>query len=258
MSNHTSSSTWADFTSGFFAPLRGFVIVTKNPRLLRHCIFPFLIAFVAVALWMIACVLLAKAGITWLGGLIGNDVLRWVVYILGALIGVALVIVLALLFFFIFVQIIAAPFNAMLAQATESILDCKVPVPESDFWRETAGAIRISLVMLIRSIAVTIGLLPVNLIPVVGTIAYVALTMFFNCQALGLEFLDYSLERRYVSFKERLAWVKSHRTAALGLGAGVSLILFLPFVNLFFLPFCVVGGTELFVRLSEQNACDTA
>ena len=253
-----ATSTSADFTLGFFAPLRGLIIVTKNPRLLRHCIVPFLIAFVAVALWMIACVLLAKAGITWLGGGVDNNVLRWVVYILGALIGVALVIVLALLFFFIFVQIIAAPFNAMLAQATESILNCKVPVLESDLWRETMGAIRISLLMLIRSIAVTIGLLPVNLIPVVGTIAYVALTMFFNSQALGLEFLDYSLERRYLSFKERLAWVKARRTPVLGLGAGVSLILFLPLINLLFLPFCVVGATELFVRLSEQDASDTA
>ena len=249
-----AASTLADFTFGLLAPVRGLCVVLKNLRLLRYCIFPFLITFVAVALWMLVCVLLARAGVAWVGGLFESDILRWIAYILGGLVAVVLVIGMALVFIFVFVQVIAAPFNSMLSAATESILGCTVPSLEPDLWRDTLGAIRISLAMVVRSLAVTVILLPINLVPVVGTLVYVPLAMFFSCRALGLEFMDYCLERHYVSLSERVAWTKAHRWSVLGLGACVSLVLLLPVVNLFFLPLCVVGGTELFVRLSEKDA----
>jgi CysZ protein len=244
----------ADFTFGFLSPVRGLRIVAKNPKLLRYCIFPFLITFVAVVLWMVACGFLAKTGVAWLGGLFESDILQWIAYILGGLVAVVLMIGLALLFIFVFVQVIAAPFNSMLSQATESILVCTVPALEPNLWRETFGAIRIGVMMLMRALAATVILLPINLIPIVGTLAYVPLAMFFNCQALGLEFMDYCLERHHASLSERVAWARAHRPAVLGLGACVSLLLLLPVINLFFLPLCVVGGTELFVRLSEKDA----
>jgi len=239
--------------TGFTAPLRGAAIILHHPRLLPYCIFPFIIGFVAVALWAVACYFGARAGIEWLGG-VTPGILRWPVYIGAAITAVALALVLGFVLFVVFVQVIASPFNSVLSERTEKILGCTVPVLESSFWRETAAGAWVSIVVLGRSLAITVGLLPLNLVPVFGNAAYTVLTIFINSNALALEVMDYSLERRYRTLGERMEWIRLHRPATLGLGLGVALILLLPVVNMLLLPACVVGGTEMFVRLSGDGA----
>ena len=75
-----------------------------------------------------------------------------------------------------------------------------------------------------------------------------ALTAVF----LGVDYIDWPAARRDWSVRDRVAFTRRQLPAVAGFGTGVWVLLFIPIVNLLFMPAAVAGGTMLFVDVAPD------
>ena len=69
---------------------------------------------------------------------------------------------------------------------------------------------------------------------------------------LGVDYIDWPAARRDWAVRDRVAFTRRQLAAVAGFGTGVWVLLFIPLVNLFFMPAAVAGGTMLFVDLASS------
>jgi CysZ protein len=70
---------------------------------------------------------------------------------------------------------------------------------------------------------------------------------------LGVDYIDWPAARRDWSVRDRLSFARAELPAVAGFGTGVWILLFVPLVNLFFMPAAVAGGTMLFLSLERPQ-----
>lgn len=171
--------------------------------------------------------------------------LRWLLWPLFAL-SVALTVIYG---FTALANLIAAPFNSLLAEKVAQILGGTLPAPVSwrqvlvDLPRTLGSEARKLLYFLVRAVP----LLLLFLIPGLN-LAAPFLWLLFSAWFLALEYSDYPLGNRRLGFTEQRALLRRNRLAALGFGAGVTLLTLIPVVNLAAMPAGVAGATLLTLR----------
>jgi len=141
------------------------------------------------------------------------------------------------------VRVVAAPFLALLSDRVfEDVTGMAAPTPPGNrVVRWVLRPIGEALVFLAIRIVVTVIALPLICIPIVGA------PLFF-CVLLpleGMDLLDLAQSARAVPLRERLRFVRSHIPASAGLGLGAAGVLFVPLLNVFFLPALVIGAVLL-------------
>ena len=92
-----------------------------------------------------------------------------------------------------------------------------------------------------------------NLVPVIGQILYVVLSFTLTILWLGMSFLDYTFARHAYKFGLKVRFVRQNVFAVFGFGLAVFVGVLIPVLNLVFLPVAVVGGTLLYLELSQQE-----
>jgi CysZ protein len=88
----------------------------------------------------------------------------------------------------------------------------------------------------------------INFIPGIGQIIYFLLMIFYTCYALTFSFMDYSLDRRYKSFRQKNKIIFSDKSRMMGFGLICFVIGLIPVFNLFLIPVCVIAGTMMFIN----------
>lgn len=183
----------------------------------------------------------------WTGGLL--RALRWLLEVLA---GIAIAL-LGLVAVFLLSSVVAAPFNDALSEAVEDILTGRRAAPFS-FRRmvvDIVRTIRIELLKVFVYVAVIGPMFIVSfLIPGVGQVVSLA-AFVLTAVYLGVDYIDWPAARRDWSVGDRIAFVRRQLPAVAGFGSGVWVLLFIPLINLFFMPAAVAGGTILFVDLGE-------
>jgi CysZ protein len=177
-----------------------------------------------------------------------HSVLEWIVGIMVALGGL---VVLSLV-----TNVIAAPFNDALSEAVERL--------------ETgAEGVKFSLKILLRDLVRTVGLeltkltlyvaimgplfLLSLLLPAVGQILYSVFGFMVTAIYFAIDYIDWPASRRNRGLRYRFSVLRRNFWPMFGFGTGVWLFLFVPFVNLLFMPAAVAGGTLLFLELENAN-----
>jgi CysZ protein len=94
-------------------------------------------------------------------------------------------------------------------------------------------------------------LLPLQLIPIAGEVAYAVLGTSLSALMVAWQSLDYPLSRRRMPLSAKLALMREHRGASLGLGLGTLALLAIPVLNLLAMPAAVVGATRLTCDLTR-------
>jgi CysZ protein len=89
-----------------------------------------------------------------------------------------------------------------------------------------------------------------NFIPFVGNGVSVTLGAIFSCYFNALDFLDYPMQRKLMSFRQKLKVTQGGGMLTYGFGAIAFLMMFLPIINVFMKPILVVAGTSLY---NEKN-----
>ncbi|QQR91830.1 MAG: EI24 domain-containing protein [Myxococcales bacterium] len=246
------------FFAGFKAVFRGADwVYRKRLRLARIWVFPIAITFVCFAAVFVSSVFFSDdllalfwsdaGSSSWWKNIV-HTLLRWVIGIALAVGGVVLV--------YFTSTIVAAPFNDVLSERIEKEASGANIEPLS--WMELGHDILRTVSMeLVRFLVYLLIMVPLFvlslLVPGVGQVAYAAVGFLFTAFYFALDYMDWPMARAKMTMSERFSLIFRYPGTALGFGTGVWLLLFIPIVNLFFMPAAVAGGTLLFLEIREYS-----
>lgn len=239
---------------GLSFPFRGArYVYLEHPGLARYWIVPIVVTVIALAGSVGAALALhddvtaamwaAPAGEGW-----QHDLLRALHGVLDVLVAIVLVLF-ALAVTVLVGGLVAAPFNARLAEVVDERVTGRAAAPFvlgralGDLGRAAVIEITfftINVVMLIASLVVPV------LGPVLGPIGVLVACLYF-----AISYVEAPQASRGRSLGDRLRLVARHPMAMLGFGAGVGLFLFVPIVNLLFMPAAVAGGVLFHATLDR-------
>jgi CysZ protein len=175
--------------------------------------------------------------------------LAWLQYLLLPLFAVTVVLI-VFYGFTLLANLIAAPFNGLLAEAVERHLTGQ-PVADSGDWKTLVKDIVPSVLSEVRKLlyfilwAIPFGIL--FLIPGVNLAAPV-LWGLFSAWMFALEYCDYPMGNHHLFFAAQRARLRRRRMLSLGFGGTTLLFTLIPVVNFIAMPVAVAGATSLWVR----------
>lgn len=153
-------------------------------------------------------------------------------------------------------SVLAAPFNDALSAEVERIVTGAEGPPFSLglLMRDLFRTVGLELVKLSIYCLVMLPLFAASLLlPVVGQIAYSIFGFLFTALYFALDYIDWPATRSGHGVGARLDLARANFVPMFGFGTGVWFFLFIPLLNLFFMPAAVAGGTLLFLDLQRPE-----
>ena len=174
--------------------------------------------------------------------------LLWVLFVLTVL----LVIFYA---FSLVANVIAAPFNGLLAERVEKMVnpDGRIPPPAEFSWGELLFTPLAELRKLLYFVAWAIPPLALSFVPAVNTVAPVVWAAS-TAWMLALEYADYPLGNRGMALQAQRRLLRQHPLLTLGFGGMTLLLTLIPVLNFLAMPAAVVGATLMW----NQELSDSA
>jgi CysZ protein len=243
----------ADLITGLGLPMRAFQLVFTTPRLLALS----LVCAVVTGATLVALVTLLWPLAAHLAeGWVGNGGWRTV-----AGTGLALLLYLAMLVIGALTvpNLVLAPLQDPLSEATEVRLGSFV-APSFSLGRTLRGTLTSLRHTLSRLALMIIGfaaLLPLNLIPAVGSALYTVLSAAWAMWWVSAEYLSGPMARHLLPFGAVLRAMRTRPWLAMGMGATLYVVLWIPVLNCFLVPLAVIAGTLMFRALSAIPAPGT-
>ncbi len=237
-----------DITLGTQALARGILLLGK-PGVRAYVVVPLMINIVLFGALIWYGYSLFQPFVEYLMGFVPSllDFLEWLIWLFFGVLA-------AITVFFTFTpiaNIVAAPFNALMAEKIETLLTGRSPASDVGFLRMALDAVRSQLGKLIYILLWAAGLFLVSLIPVINLVAPL-LWFVFGSWLLSLEYFDYPMGNHDLTFAEQKKQIAARRGLALGFGGGVMVMTSIPVVNFFAMPVAVAGATLLYVEQLHQ------
>jgi CysZ protein len=242
--------------SGMHYLLEGLRLI-RQPGLRRYVAIPLLVSIVFFSA--------AVFGLThWLEQLIALLLgylpawLDWLQYLLWPIFAIAGVLIIFYTFSLI-TNLIAAPFNGMLAEAVEKYLTGQ-PIETGgwqallkDFIPSILSELRKLLYFLLR--ALPLGIL--FLIPGIN-IAAPFIWGLFSAWMLAIEYVDYPMANHLLHFSTQRKVLRKRRVLSYGFGGSSLLMTMIPVVNFFAMPASVAGATAMWVEELQAQVENTS
>ena len=230
-------------TDGAHYLFRGLILI-HHPGIRLYALIPLLvnIAFF-LGLWLL--------GMEWLEN--AQDTLAaylpaWIIWLLFPLYFLAFWVV-VIFTFVLGLNVFAAPFNGLLAEAVERHLTGKPPQPFR--WRcllaNISYSLRFEWQRLSYFLPRALGLSLLSLVPGIN-LGVPLLWIVLGIWMLGLGYLSYPMGNHGMDFAAHLSSIRSQRWLSLGFGAAIMGALFIPVINLLIVPSAVAGATTLWVE----------
>lgn len=221
--------------------LRAFVIL---PLLLNSIIFGVLIYLTVgqFSTWI-------GMAVDWLPSWL--DFLAWVMWPLA----VILLLTVVMYSFSIVANIIASPFNALLAEKTEELL-----TGEEVAGFETIGQALLSFPKSIaREVHKLLYYLPLALVALILSVIFSPaapfIWFFLGAWMMAIQYCDYPMDNHQKSFAVMKVSIKQQRLTSLGFGSIVMAGTMIPVVNFIIMPAAICGATAYWVdELKAQTA----
>lgn len=236
------------FGHGMGAPWRGLRLIAANRPLWPLAAAPALITGGLLIGAFFLAITSAAPATRWLA----PGLARW--WILFLLARSAMLLLLLLLFGALSMMLSALlclPIHDALSQRVEVLRDA-LPAPLS--FRE---ALPISIAHSVLGFALwsacEVALMPLQLIPGIGSILELILGFGVTAFFLGHQLVDGPMSRRSLSFSAKMEWLKAHLASVLGLGSMGTLMIAVPLLNAIGLPIAIAGGTLLFLDLEGDG-----
>jgi CysZ protein len=161
------------------------------------------------------------------------------------------------------IAVLGGPFNEFLSEAVEKEATGQ-DIGEPLHWKQvivdvSRGALG-ALGRLTLWLAIYVPLAMLSLIPGVGVV-FAAGTIVYSAFFLAINFTDPVLDRKRLRLAEKVGYARQHIATHLGFGAGIFVLLLIPFAALIVTPGLVTGGTLLFLErggLDEELAATAA
>jgi len=172
--------------------------------------------------------------------------LLWPVFVLT-------VLVVVFYTFSVVANLIAAPFNGLLAERVEKLIrQADAPPSETRLrWKDLILSPLVELSKLLYFIGWAIPLLLLSLVPVINVVAPV-LWALFGAWMLALEYADYPLGNRGLSFREQRQLLRRHWPLTFGFGGMTLVLTLIPVLNFLAMPAAVIGATLMWVQETPE------
>ncbi|WP_164009869.1 EI24 domain-containing protein [Pyxidicoccus trucidator] len=151
--------------------------------------------------------------------------------------------------------LLLAPLQDPLSETTEAVVggDEGAPFTLAGLVRGIVTGVAHTLARLFFLILGLVVLLPLHLLPGIGSILWTVLGSLWTMMWMAGEFLAGPMTRHLYPFAEVRRMLRERRALCLGLGAGVYVLLWVPILNTFFLPLAIIAGTLLYRGLREAR-----
>ena len=238
--------------SGAWYFWRGFAIIAR-PGIRAYVIAPLVInagLFTALIYF----------GASWLGALVERMLPDWLDFLSWILVPAFVVsaLIAGFYMFNLVANLVAAPFNCLLAEAVERHLTGRPPPHSGQGWRSLVVDVAATLVAEARKLAyVAIRSLPpllLFLIPGLNIIASLV-WMLLGAWMLALTYVDYPMANHGIRFAELRRRLRSRRMLGLGFGAAAMAALAVPVLNFLVIPCAVAGATAMWVEQLDDGSC---
>ncbi len=182
--------------------------------------------------------------------------LDWLQWLLWPLILLLLIIV-VMQSFSIIANIIASPFNGLLAEKTEELVTGK-PVNSSEtLWqtlKDTPRAMAKEVQKLLYYLprAIGLGLLSLILLFIFPPII-TFLWFLLGAWMLALQYCDYPMENRRFSLLRVRQRISREKLTSFGFGGAIQLAAMIPFINLVIMPAAVCGAVLYWTERMNEN-----
>ncbi len=146
-------------------------------------------------------------------------------------------------------NIIAAPFNGLLAEKVEFYLTGKLNEQPQGFAANIKAiprSIGRQLAILGYYLPRALLLLVLFLVPVVHFVVPF-LWFLFNAWFMALTYIDYPTDNHRIDLRTARQWLDERRFVSYGFGISVLLITMIPVLNFFVVPAAVAGATKFWV-----------
>jgi len=241
--------------------IRGSLYLFAGLRLLMQ---PGLRRFVLVPMAINASMFLFVIyfAIQWFGGLLDwilkfvPESLQWLEWLLWPLFALTIAMFVFATFSWL-MNLIAAPFNDILAERTEKMLfgapHRVADIGSSHWWKDAARSISHEFGKFLYMSKRGLALLILFLIPGLNLVA-APLWMIFSAWMLALEYIDYPSNNAGMDLVGLRAWMREKKALAFGFGIATLLATLLPVINFLVMPAAVAGATKMYVEQSGTNS----
>jgi CysZ protein len=243
------------FIAGLAYPFRALGMLTRAPRLWKYVLIPIAVNLVVGATLYAGLLLAGLRAID--AAVVGLP--AWAA-IFGALLRALLIVGLLIATGFVLVRfgvMLGAPWYAQLSNQIELLRNGRQLLPYESgaqvFVRDLLRAVGFELQKLALVALVGVGLLLLNLIPAAGQILATLGGIMLGVTVACLDFLDYPLERRLLSFRQKLGLIRRYLPATAGFGLICLGLVSIPFLNLLAIPLCVAAGTLFFCEQMQPK-----
>jgi len=169
-------------------------------------------------------------------------------------------IIMVIFSFTMLVNIIGAPFNALLAERVAEQCTGVAPVSAVEDWKGMLASVPRSLAREFARLAYTLPLALliwlVTLIPAVNVLAP-ALWFLWGAWMMSIQYTDYAADNNRTGFADLRQTLSNNRTLTMGFGAGVTLLTMVPLLNMIIMPAAVCGATLLWCERLESQCLPT-
>ncbi|MEZ4826921.1 MAG: EI24 domain-containing protein [Bacteroidia bacterium] len=226
-----------DIADSFSAYAKALGMISRH-NLWRHIIIPGLVSVVALLL------LLAGPVVWFANSTVEQSIVNLIPWegmrSVGEKLADTLVLVLNVFFIFFIgkyiVLAVVSPFMGALSEKVESIVTGKQVPSDSNFFQDLLRGITVSLRNLMYELLFTLLILPLNLIPVIGSVVATVLGLSVEAYYAGFGNMDYTLERKRYNVGQSVTYVKSRRGKAIGNGLAFLGVLLIPILGWFLAP----------------------
>ncbi len=251
----------SNFRAGLKTPWRGFRYLLAHPKLLKYAIPPAIINGTLLVLSLASSIAMTSTALSWAWELPSGEAwyvwllqgLWWLVWLITAsvlsVIGVVIVYLLAIP--------ISGPFNEMLSEGVEEIeTGFSAPFDLQVMLRNVVtSAAHVGIVFVFQAFIFLLTSL-IGLIPVVGQVIAALVGGVCTPSLVGFAPFDYPMTVRLWSLSDKLRFVRRNFAGFYGFSLASFVLLYIPFVNLLFLPSCVVGATLFLLDMEKAGELD--
>lgn len=174
------------------------------------------------------------------------DWLTWLEWLVWPIF-IVLLFVLVFYGFSLVANLIASPFNSLLAEKVELLLTGQ-PLDQGDegarMLAELLPTLRDELGKILYSLLWAIPFLMLLFVPVIGALLW----FLYTAWMLAVEYSDYPMGNHGLKFREMRRRLRGRRTLSLSFGAAAAGMGMIPVLNFLLMPSAVAGATAMWVR----------
>jgi CysZ protein len=142
---------------------------------------------------------------------------------------------------------LGAPWYGTLSRVIEEMVTQKVATETpTNFWPELRRSLGCAVGRLGIALIALVAILPLNLVPIFGPVLATAVNFLIGALLVSLDFLDAALDRRLLTFTQKLQYLKRYPALCAGFGAVSLPLSSIPLLNFVTIPICVAAATLLY------------